>query len=169
MALKPQKAMIEHLFDSRGHSRRKLLLEVNAQALGPNSGSATVHDVSESGLLIELSSSLAVGDVIEVEFPQARLKLAEVVWTSGQLAGCKFVEQLTSGSISAALLRSAPTHPGSGAAAWQNDAHSDFTAIPTSPSEPSRLSGRAKILTVFGLTSLMWTLIIAAGFLVLSN
>ena len=31
MALKPQKAMIEHSFDSRGRSRRKLLLAVNAQ------------------------------------------------------------------------------------------------------------------------------------------
>lgn len=169
MALKAQKAMIEHSFDSRGHSRRKLLLEVNAQASGPNWGPATVHDVSESGLLIELGSGLAVGDVIEVELSQESVKLAKVVWTSGQIAGCKFVEELTSGSVSAALLRSAPAASGFGTAARQDHLQPDLMAIPTSPGAPDRLSGRARILTVFGLTSLMWALIIAAAFLILSN
>lgn len=161
MALKPQKALIEFSFDQRGRSRRKLRLEVNAQASGLQSSAAIVHDISETGLLIEISAILVVGDLIDVELSQTNVKLAEIVWVSGHLAGCRFVDHLTSGAISAALLQGSFTQPSSNSQYGHNDATlSGKIDLPAAP-KPRTLSFFNKMLVIFGLTSLLWAAAVA--------
>jgi hypothetical protein len=159
MALKPQKALIESSFDQRGRSRRKLRLEINAQASGLPSSAAIVHDISETGLLVEASASLAAGDVIDVELSHTNVKLAEVVWVSGHLAGCKFFENLTSGSISAALLQGSFTSAASGT---RDGGETVSTrADPLTPGRQGRLSFVTKMWIIVCLTSLLWATVIA--------
>lgn len=42
--------------------------------------------------------------MIEVELPRVGFQMAEIVWTSGELVGCKFTHVLTQGTVSAARL-----------------------------------------------------------------
>lgn len=161
MALNPRKALIESSFDQRGRSRRKLRLEVNTQASGLPSSAAIVHDISETGILIEISTVLVPGDVIDVELSQTNVKLAEIVWVSGNLAGCKFVENLNSGSISAALLQGSFAPPAPIVQSGDNNttlsSESDLTTAPQS----RQLSFLAKLWVIFSLTSLLWAAAIA--------
>ena len=105
MALQARQARIEISTNLREGVRRKLFLGIDARASGATGTSATVHDISETGLLIESDLNLNLRDVVEVELPQANIRSAEVVWLSGTLAGCRFVERMTAGAVSAALLR----------------------------------------------------------------
>lgn len=161
MALKPQKAIIEFSLDQRGRSRRKLRLEVNAQASGLASSTAIVHDISETGLLIEISAILEVGDVIDVELSKTNIKLAEVVWASGDLAGCKFVEHLTAGTISAALLQGSFTKPASNAQIVHKASALSREIDSTVARKRWRMPFLTKMLVIFGLTSLLWTAAVA--------
>src|SRR4029450_4627975 len=68
-----------------------------------------IHDVSETGLLIETAAELAVFDDLEIELPEVGFTPALVVWTSGRFYGCQFKERISQAAISAALLRSPPT------------------------------------------------------------
>lgn len=104
MALKQRKAKIETSVDNRRRRRHKLLLEVDAR--GPDSleGMVIVHDISDTGLLIETDSKLKVGEMIEVKLPQAGLMEAEIVWIGGEIYGCRFTREITPAAISAARL-----------------------------------------------------------------
>jgi hypothetical protein len=88
----------------RGHVRHLLSLPVEgAIASGVD---ALVHNLSESGMLIETLDDLTVGEVIQVELPQASARSVEVVWKRGQLFGCQFEQPIAKASVSASLLRS---------------------------------------------------------------
>lgn len=64
-----------------------------------------VHNVSATGLLIECDTGLEIGETIEVELPQAGAIVAEVVWASAALFGCRFDEAISEAVLSAAQLR----------------------------------------------------------------
>ena len=81
-----------------------LILEVEAKETSTTSSYVTVHDISNTGLLIESHSSLLVGEMIEVELPRVGFRMAQILWTSGHFVGCKFTHELTRGALSAALL-----------------------------------------------------------------
>lgn len=168
MALKPQKALVETFFDQRGRSRRKLCLEVNAQTIGLPSKSAVVHDISETGLLLEFGASLAIGDMIDVELSPTSIKLAEVVWVSGNLAGCKFVYDLSSGAISAALLQASFPTPMSDTGFGRSDAKISKKSDPSNKNESEQLSFMTKIWVIFALTSLLWGTIAAMALWIIS-
>lgn len=67
-----------------------------------------VLNLSETGLLVQSSASLKVGQPIEVDIPHAGQRSATVVWDNGQLFGCQFDEPITRAAVSAAQLQSIP-------------------------------------------------------------
>ena len=64
-----------------------------------------VHNISSTGLLFEGAVTLATGDMIEIDLPQAGVTAATVVWTSGALYGCQFDTPISPATLSAAQLR----------------------------------------------------------------
>lgn len=87
--------------------RRRLLLETQGALESGVRTEVLVHNVSESGLLLETRDDLEIGDFIEVQLPEAGLARARVVWASGSLYGCAFETALSAAALSAAQLRSA--------------------------------------------------------------
>ena len=108
MALQSREASFETSIDKRNFRRHRLILEVEARDSRPTSGTVTVYDISNTGLLIETNSSLSIGEMIEVQLPLVGFQTAEIVWTSGHLVGCKFSHALTQGAVSAARLGAGP-------------------------------------------------------------
>lgn len=104
MALQSREASLETSIDNRYCRRHRLLLELEAKGSGSRSGTVTVYDISNTGLLIETNSSLSIGEMIEVQLPLVGFRTAEIIWASGQLVGCKFAEALPQGVVSAARL-----------------------------------------------------------------
>ncbi|HSG35022.1 MAG TPA: helix-turn-helix domain-containing protein [Sphingomonadaceae bacterium] len=91
----------------RRDARRKLALDAEGT---PPSGKATavlIHNLSETGLLLECETSLEEGETIAVDLPHAGPTEARVVWNSGRLHGCQFAEPIGKAALSAAELRSA--------------------------------------------------------------
>jgi len=56
--------------------------------------------------LVETLVELAVGETLQVDIPEANASIARVVWTEGFLAGCEFVDPVSTGAVSAVQLRS---------------------------------------------------------------
>ena len=108
MLLPPRKAKIETLIDNRERRRHMLLLEVASGEHDTASDAVLVHDILDTGLLIETKSELGVGEIIEVNLPNVGpnvgiLMEAEIRWAGGQIYGCKFTRELNPAAISAEL------------------------------------------------------------------
>jgi len=91
------------IFDPRSAARHTLRLNVLPDVSG-NSTPALIHNLSETGLLIETAADLEVGESLQIDLPHAGLTSALVNWSRGQLVGCEFASPVSSASISAALL-----------------------------------------------------------------
>ena len=104
MPLLPRKAKIETSIDNRKRQRHKLFLEVEGGEHGTASDAVLVHDILDTGLLIETTSELGVGEIIEVNLPNVGVMEAEIMWGGGQIYGCKFTRERTQAAISAELL-----------------------------------------------------------------
>ena len=91
--------------ESRARNRRTLSLQVAARRSG-DMAQALVHNLSESGFLVETSAALAIGDAFDVELPEAGVTQAAVVWKRGAFLGCRFERPLSRAAVSASLLRS---------------------------------------------------------------
>lgn len=108
LVLKP---LVAHLSSAprkankRGAVRRtlKLQLESGAEATGVR---VLIHNISESGMLIETAARLSVGETFDLDLPHAGLTEARIVRSDGRYFGCRFVSGISKGSVSAALLRS---------------------------------------------------------------
>lgn len=87
--------------------RRTLMLEVRGAHAAATDIPVTVHNISETGLLIECAASLAINDRIDIDLPHVGLVSATLVWVSGQMFGCQFDTKLSPAALSAAQLRSA--------------------------------------------------------------
>ena len=95
----------EPALDNRRALRRTLRLEVPARSDG-EARAAVINDLSETGLQIETTADLEVGEALQVDLPHAGLTEALVVWKRGPLFGCEFVSPVSKAAVSAALLRS---------------------------------------------------------------
>jgi len=146
-----------HVSDRRSAQRRTLSLTIDG-TVGSDGLPAIVHDLSETGLLLETMAELGVGDELEVNLPRRGTTRARVVWNSGAYLGCEFEERISAGTVSAALLRSAP-------------AKGDPVQAPApSPDEPSiradpdmaRLSARRSFFTIVGLSVAAWAIVLIA-------
>jgi hypothetical protein len=91
--------------DQRGALRRSLNLRVGSQYLDAEA-LVLIHNLSQNGLLIETLAPLELGETIEVELPRAGSTPARVVRRDGDHYGCRFLEPISRGAVSAALLRS---------------------------------------------------------------
>ncbi len=108
MAVAAQFDILPEGKNKRGTTRHQMRLRVRG---APGSGEATdvlIHNLSATGMLLESSAELKVGDEINVELPEAESSLAKVMWTSGQFFGCAFDRPLSAAAVSAAQLRSEP-------------------------------------------------------------
>lgn len=138
----------------RNDTRRPLNLEIDAWEPAKSTASVIVRNLSVSGVLIETGLRLSTGDVVELELPVAGTSPATVVWSSHHLYGCKFVDPISSGAVSAALLRS----PFDQAV----EVRPEPVAAPSGHAEPdadpveARLSTGAKFWINFGLATASW-------------
>jgi transcriptional regulator with XRE-family HTH domain len=103
-------AQMEEASLSPGRSReprRKITLQAAGALSSGDSTDVTVHNISATGMLIESSQSLAIGEELAIDLPDAEATRASVVWTSGPLHGCQFQEPVSNAVLSAAQLRGA--------------------------------------------------------------
>lgn len=102
MPLQLREAKIETSIDDRKQRRHRLLLEAEGRGDNTASGEVLVHDISDTGLLIETIYALGIGEMIEVNHPCAGVLMeAEIMWAAGQIYGCKFTRERTQAAVSA--------------------------------------------------------------------
>lgn len=90
----------------RAH-RRKLLMQAQGALETGEKTSVVIHNLSESGMLMESRIELEIEETIELDLPEAGLIRAKVIWASGALYGCSFERPLSSFELGAAQLRGA--------------------------------------------------------------
>lgn len=110
--------------EARRTRRKRLRLELpsSPELLG---AIVLIHDLSETGIMIQTSAKLAVGDRFEVELPRAGSTTAQVIWTRETTYGCEFIAPISKAAVSAALLLSPHNLPGQSADA-KIAAHEDL-------------------------------------------
>jgi hypothetical protein len=91
--------------DQRRSIRRTINLQVGSQYLQAEA-LVLIHNLSQNGLLIETLAPLKLGETIAVELPEAGATAAQIVRRDGDHYGCRFLEPISNGSVSAARLRS---------------------------------------------------------------
>lgn len=106
MALQLAQITIEPGTGERRYASRRTLSLGTLASTDPASWRVVIHDLSETGLRIQTSMSLAVGDEIEVALPEAETVTARVVWSEDTTYGCEFLTPITKGAVSASLLLS---------------------------------------------------------------
>lgn len=92
-------------------ARRTLRLEATGRRESGAETEVRVHNASSTGLLIESPEPLAEGERIAIDLPHGGPAVAEVVWRSGPLYGCRFDEPISTAALSAAELRSVVDAP----------------------------------------------------------
>ena len=92
--------------ERRRSARRRLELITQGSTSSSADIAVVIHDLSVSGLLIETFAQFSVGERIELDLPQSDAPEALIVWNSGRFYGCKFVQPISTGAVSAALLLS---------------------------------------------------------------
>ena len=159
--------------EQRISDRRVLRLE--AHVAGPvGTSGIQVHNLSQTGMLVEGDAAAAVGTTLEVELPGGTTHCAQVVWSDAGLFGCRFNQPLSQAQLSAALLRSAPqaADPVTPAPLAQDAAlarlreHWDFEAQPAAASARKMPLGK-RMWVIGGLGLACWAVPAAAAALLL--
>jgi hypothetical protein len=142
-------------FEQRSQNRRCLSLQVAGSVEENQDFNATVRDLSRVGFLMDSTTTMTTGEMIYVELPRAGRVSAQVAWTEGRLAGCRFLDPISSGALSAALLRSLPEPtpllaigPAGQVALAAND----------------ELSSQHKMMVLLGLALLTWAIVLGIGY-----
>jgi transcriptional regulator with XRE-family HTH domain len=94
--------------NQRTGARRALRLEISGRLPDGQEANVTVHNISASGLLLETSIALAIGERLTLELPEAGAVEAAVIWRSERLYGCAFATSLGAGALAAAQLQGLP-------------------------------------------------------------
>ncbi|WP_420844851.1 PilZ domain-containing protein [Jiella avicenniae] len=164
--------------DLRGNPRRILQIPLDTTVNDDIAIHSFIHNISVSGLLIETEADLSIGELIDVDVPETGSRLAEVVWSSGRLFGCRFKEAISQASVNAVVLRAPFTRPssvsikdGPGNKYEENADHSRGTE--TLSSDAGRrltdrnqfaISGRSIRIIVLGVCSIFWVILFIYGF-----
>ena len=105
----PIHAMIEQEKDAadgaRGAARMHMRLETSGSLDGDEGATVIIHNLSATGMLIETTSDLEMGQRIAVSLPETPDCTATIVWRSEALAGCRFDRPISRAALSAAQLR----------------------------------------------------------------
>jgi transcriptional regulator with XRE-family HTH domain len=96
-----------HSDDPRRSVRHTLHLEASAAPANGGPARVTVHNISGSGLLLETSAALEVGESFAIDLPEAGERRAIVSWASAAFYGCQFEQPLSPAELGAAQLRGA--------------------------------------------------------------
>ena len=91
--------------EARGAARRELRLETRGVLEGGAQTNLTAHNISTSGMLVETSQDLSVGERLAIQLPEAGEVTAEVVWSSDKLFGCRFTQPISAAALAASQLR----------------------------------------------------------------
>lgn len=94
--------------DRRSSNRRALRLTITASLPQSPNQSVAIHDLSETGLLLETHAELTNGQTFQVLLPVAGVVEATVMWSSRTFFGCQFAAPVVRAAVSAALLQSSP-------------------------------------------------------------
>ena len=94
--------------ERRSSERRPLRLTITASLPESPDLAVTIHDLSETGLLLETLVPLEAGQLFEIFLPLAGAVETKVVWSSHHFHGCHFGKRVPRAAVSAALLQSAP-------------------------------------------------------------
>lgn len=141
--------------EQRSEHRRCLSLQVAGSVEENQNFNATVRDLSRVGFLMESTTTMTTGEMIYVELPRVGRVSAQVAWTEGRLAGCRFLDPISSGALSAALLRSLPEPMPTLAIG---------PAGQFAPGAENELSSQHKMLILLGLTFLAWAIVLGLGY-----
>lgn len=109
-ALVAQIQVDPELRDFRASARRIVRLQVPTEN-AENATRALLHNLSETGVLLETGLALQAGDQLRVELPHAGATDAVIVWARGSFFGCEFVSPISRAAVSAALLLSPAREP----------------------------------------------------------
>lgn len=140
---------------TRSRARRQIRLTTIASNPRGEKFAILIHNLSQTGVLVEASASLAKGDVIEIELPEGGARAATVVWSGGRFFGCEFGHDLSSAVISGAVLRAQPSLPSVTA---QGAASSSAKAS----EKENLLSPRTRLSVIALLSIVSWGLVLAA-------
>jgi transcriptional regulator with XRE-family HTH domain len=86
--------------------RRQLRLPIAGSRATGAEIETLVHNISTTGLLVESTLPMSIGEAFDVHLPHAGSISAKVVWRSGDLLGCQFESPVSEATLSAAQLRS---------------------------------------------------------------
>jgi transcriptional regulator with XRE-family HTH domain len=111
-------------------SRRALRLSVTGKDPSGSDLPVEVHNISETGLLIECEG-LAVGDEVDIELPHAGTVTAKLIWASGKMFGGQFANPISPAALSAAQLQSAIAAPASATSNPADRGPSEAEATPS--------------------------------------
>ncbi|MHA7819596.1 MAG: PilZ domain-containing protein [Erythrobacter sp.] len=102
--------------DARDSARR--VVRITAK-IASNSGAkrARIHDLSETGLKLEIPGGDYLVGILIVDLPYVGLVEARIVWNDASFYGVEFVQPISKAAVSASLLRSRPIPPTQGSKA----------------------------------------------------
>jgi hypothetical protein len=141
--------------EQRSENRRCLSLQVAGSVEENQNFNATVRDLSRVGFLMDSTTTMTTGEMIYVELPRVGRVSAQVAWTEGRLAGCRFLDPISSGALSAALLRSLPE---------PTPLLSVGPAGQFAPRADDELSPQHKMIILLGLSVLAWAIVLGLGY-----
>jgi hypothetical protein len=98
----PQFGYLETSPASDEGQRKTLRLTASGTAAADDRTQVVVHDVSETGLLLECWLDLSQGEELDVVLPQLGVRRVTVAWASGRFFGCQFADMVAPESASAA-------------------------------------------------------------------
>ena len=98
--------------DGRDGERQDVRHQLRLPIEGSIGNRAIMRDLSRTGLMLETSDALAVGETLEIDF-HGTSAYAHVVWREGTMVGCQFRQPISRSAISAALLQSPIVSKGS--------------------------------------------------------
>ncbi|AIT79405.1 DNA-binding protein [Novosphingobium pentaromativorans US6-1] len=91
-----------------GQPTRKLSLEGTAASFKGDRESVSITNLSKSGMLLETSAPLSVGEPLMVLFPEGETRNASIVWAAETIFACEFDKALSIATIRKVQLQSPP-------------------------------------------------------------
>lgn len=93
----------------RASGRYRLSVTLNARNGAGEFFDIVVEDLSSGGFSFQLGRSLAIGEVIIVNFPDSTQVAAKIVWQTGHRSGCEFERRLSRAELAVARLKAEPS------------------------------------------------------------
>jgi len=96
--------------DGRGSRRFIVQLATSVEA-ALDRKRARIHDLSETGLKLEIPNGFGQVETLIVELPYLGLVEAKTIWSDGDFYGVEFLQPIKRAAVSASLLQSRPISP----------------------------------------------------------